>query len=168
MTFKLDVKPLTPQAFAPYGDVIEVSGDPDKIINQGMCGRHHDLASLDFADGHAGISLFDAKARHLPYVVDMMERHPLGSQAFIPLNPITFLVIVADDNNGTPTNPQAYTTSLGQSINLHRNVWHGVLAPLFTPGVFAVIDRIGEGPNLQEHWFPDPYVIEAYKGEFSQ
>ncbi|GGH34086.1 ureidoglycolate lyase [Cribrihabitans marinus] len=161
MSRVLTPRPLTAEAFAPFGDVIEVSGAPDKLINQGMCGRHHDRARLDFADGRAGISLFDAKARHLPHVVDMVERHPEGSQAFIPVNGVPMLVIVAEDEGGTPVNLKAFTSQAGQSINLLRNVWHGVLAPLGAPGRFVVVDRIGDGPNLQEHWFDDPWIVEA-------
>ncbi len=161
MTKALKTMALTADAFAPYGDVIEFSGTPDKIINQGLCGRYHDLATLDFTDGRAGISLFDARARDLPHVVDMVERHPMGSQAFIPLSPLRFLVIVADDTGGTPTNLRAFITTPGQSINLHRNIWHGVLCPLGTPGKFAVIDRIGDGSNLEEHWFDAPYVVNS-------
>ncbi|WP_415184484.1 ureidoglycolate lyase [Phaeovulum sp.] len=161
MSNPLSVAPLTAAAFAPYGEVIEVSGTPDKIINQGMCGRHHDLAQLDFASGHAGISLFDAKARQLPYLVDMVERHPYGSQAFIPITGTRFLVIVADDADGKPANLKAFLTGPGQSINLHRGVWHGVLAPLNAPGQYVVIDRIGTGNNLEEHWFKNPFLIET-------
>ena len=161
MTKTLETKPLTARAFAPYGDVIEVSGEPTKMINQGMCGRYHDLAKLDFSDGRAGISMFDAKARHLPHVVDMVERHPDGSQAFMPISQVRFLVVVADDDNGTPVNLKAFVTSPGQSINLHRGVWHGVLAPIEAPGQFAVVDRIGNGPNLEEYWFEDPYVVDS-------
>ena len=157
----LTVAPLTAATLAPYGDVIEAREEPTKMINQGMCGRHHDLARLDFSDGRAGISLFDAKARHLPHVVDMVERHPDGSQAFLPLSPVRFLVVVADDKAGTPVNPRAFVTRPGQGINLHRGIWHGVLAPVEAPGQFAVIDRIGDGPNLEEHWFDEPYIVEA-------
>lgn len=157
----LTVAPLTPEAFAPYGDVLDVRGEPTKLINQGMCGRYHDLAKLDFADGRAGISLFDAKARHLPHVVDMVERHPEGSQAFMPLSQVRFLVVVADDDGGIPVNLRAFVTAPGQSINLHRGVWHGVLAPMGAPGQFAVVDRIGEGANLEEHWFDTAYVVET-------
>ncbi|MFD1157525.1 ureidoglycolate lyase [Roseovarius aestuarii] len=157
----LTVAPLTAEAFTPYGDVIEARGAPTKMINQGMCGRHHDLAQLDFADGRAGISLFDAKARHLPHMVDMVERHPEGSQAFMPVSQTRFLVVVADDDNGTPVNPTAFVTAPGQSINLHRGVWHGVLAPINAPGQFAVVDRIGDGPNLEEHWFDEPYIVKT-------
>ncbi|MDE9452012.1 ureidoglycolate lyase [Aliiroseovarius sp. Z3] len=153
--------PLTATAFAPFGEVIEVSGDPDKIINQGMCGRHHDLAQLDFADGRAGISLFDAKARTFPHTVDMVERHPDGSQAFVPVSGTPMLVVVAEDQNGTPVNLRAFVSKPGQSINLHRGIWHGVLAPIEKPGQFIVIDRIGDGPNLQEHWFDDPYIVQS-------
>ncbi len=154
-------EPLTADSFAPYGDVIEVSGAPDKIINQGFCGRHDDLAQLDFSDGRAGISLFDAKARNFPYVVDMVERHPEGSQAFIPLNAVPFLVIVASDDAGIPVGLRAFVTTPGQSINLHRGVWHGVLAPINAPGQYAVIDRIGAGDNLQEFWFDKQYVVDS-------
>jgi ureidoglycolate lyase len=161
MPAALKTSPLSAEAFAPYGDVIELSGPPDKLINQGMCGRHHDLAKLDFADGRAGISLFNAQARQLPHLVDMVERHPDGSQAFVPLDAVPMLVIVAADAGGKPVNPKAFVTKPGQSINLHRGIWHGVLAPIGKPGRFIVIDRIGDGPNLQEHWFEDGYIVET-------
>jgi ureidoglycolate lyase len=157
----LPLAPLTAAAFAPYGEAIEVRGEPTKMINQGMCGRHDDLAKLDFSDGRAGISLFDAEARHLPHVVGMVERHPEGSQAFIPINQVRLLVVVADDAEGTPINLKAFLTAPGQSINLHRGVWHGVLVPFEAKGLFAVVDRIGEGPNLEEYWFETPYVVNS-------
>lgn len=150
---------LTVDAFAPFGDVIALRDQPDKIINQGMCGRHHDLARLDFSDGHAGISLFNAQARTLPCDVEMVERHPLGSQAFIPISATPFLVIVAQDKAGQPVHPRAFVTAPGQSINLHRGVWHGVLCPLDAQGIYAVIDRIGAGDNLEEHWFETPLRV---------
>lgn len=159
----LTPRPLTTEAFAPFGEVIELKDSPDKIINQGLCGRHHDLAKLDFTDGRAGISLFDAEARHLPCDVDLVERHPLGSQAFIPITGTPFLVIVAEDADGTPVRPQAFVTQSRQSVNLHRGVWHGVLCPLGERGLYAVVDRIGPGDNLEEHWFDTPLRVEAMK-----
>lgn len=156
----LTAVPLTAEGFAPYGDVIEVAGAPDKMINQGMCGRHHDRAALDFGEGgRAGISLFDAKARHLPHKVDMVERHPDGSQAFVPVSGVPMLVVVADDDGGVPVELKAFISQPGQSINLHRGTWHGVLAPLGAPGQYIVVDRIGQTPNLEEHWFQDPYTV---------
>lgn len=155
------IEPLTAKDFAPFGDVLDVSGTADKIINQGMCERFHDRALLDFADGRAGISLFSAQARNFPIELDMMERHPEGSQAFVPMSFDPFVVVVAPEDNGAPGQPRAFITAKGQGVNYHRNTWHGVLTPLHAPGLFAVIDRIGEGANLQEHWFDMPYGIET-------
>lgn len=152
-------EPLDPAAFAPFGDVIDTTGTPDKIINQGLCGRFHDRAALDFTDGRAGVSLFRSEPRALPYQLEMMERHPLGSQCFIPMTADPFLVIVAADIDGRPDRPRGFLTSAGQAVNFHRNVWHGVLTPLHAPGLFAVIDRIGAGDNLEEHWFSEPFRI---------
>ncbi|MEO1109231.1 MAG: ureidoglycolate lyase [Pseudomonadota bacterium] len=161
MSRQIVATPLTATAFAPFGDVIELSGDPDKIINLGQCGRYHDRALLEFTDGRAGISLFNANPRALPYVLDMVERHPEGSQAFIPMTHQPFLVIVAPDRDGVPGDPQAFLTDPGQALNYHRGTWHGVLTPLHDPGLFAVVDRIGEGTNLEEHWFDTPYEVIA-------
>ncbi len=89
----------------------------------------------------------------------MMERHPLGSQAFLPMSLQPFLVIVAPDAGGRPGAPVAFLTGPGQGVNYHRGTWHGVLTPLHAPGLFAVVDRIGEGSNLEEYWFEEPYEI---------
>lgn len=153
-------EPLTAEAFRPFGDVLCLGPAPDKVINQGLCGRHHDLATLDFGPGgRAGISLFDAEPRALPYRLEMVERHPEGSQAFLPMTQSPFLVIVAPDEAGRPGAPRAFLTDPGQGVNYARGTWHGVLTPLAAPGLFAVVDRIGDTANLQEHWFADPYLI---------
>lgn len=156
---KIIIEPMTADAFAPFGDLLEAKGMPDKIINQGLCGRFHDRARMDFSDGRAGISIFHAEKRDLPLKLDLVERHPDGSQAFVPMSHQPFLVVVAEDQNGTPQNIRAFLTEAGQVINIHRGVWHGVLTPLYDPGLFAVIDRIGEGPNLEEYWLPDEVII---------
>lgn len=161
MTRTLTLSELTPEAFAPYGDLIQLRDSPDAVINAGMCARHHDLARLDFADGRAGISVFDAKARVFPHLVDLVERHPLGSQAFLPMTANRFLVVVADDENGEPVDPKAFVTAPGQGVNYMRGVWHGVLTPLDGAGRFVVVDRVGEGVNLEEHRFEEPYLVEA-------
>ena len=156
---QITIQPITHKAFAPFGDILDCTGNPDKIINQGKCGRFHDRATLDFHEGRAGISLFKAELRNLPLTLDMMERHPDGSQCFVPMSHDGFLVIVAPDANGKPGAPQAFRTEPGQAINFHRNTWHGVLTPIAGSGLFAVIDRIGAGANLQEHWFDTPYTV---------
>ncbi|ASM74573.1 MULTISPECIES: ureidoglycolate lyase [Roseobacteraceae] len=159
MSNTLTLEPLTTAAFAPFGDILDASGTPDKMINQGLCGRHHDRATLDFSDGRAGISLFKAEPRQFPITLDMVERHPDGSQAFIPMCLHPFVVVVAPDADEKPGIPRAFLTSAGQAINFHTGTWHGVLTPIHAPGLFAVVDRIGEGPNLEEHWFEAPYSI---------
>ncbi|MEP1962466.1 ureidoglycolate lyase [Tateyamaria sp.] len=159
--FDIRCQPLTAQAFAPFGDVLECAGEPDKLINAGLCGRFHDRAQMDFGDGRAGISLFQAQPRSLPYTLDLMERHPDGSQAFIPMSQHSFLVTVALDEGGTPGTPLAFLTTPGQAINLHRGIWHGVLTPLHTPGLFAVVDRIGGGANLEEFSLATPFLVTS-------
>ena len=151
-------EPLTAAAFAPFGEVLEASGD-FRLINQGLCKRHHDRATLDFGpDGRAGISIFHAEPRALPYAFDLIERHPDGSQAFLPMTAHPFLVIVAKDPQSTP---RAFLTNGAQGINLNRGTWHGVLTPLHAPGLFAVVDRIGLTPNLEEHRFNEPWTVLA-------
>ncbi|WP_126978308.1 ureidoglycolate lyase [Frigidibacter oleivorans] len=154
-------EPLTERAFGPFGDVLQAEGTPDRMINAGLCGRYHDRARLDFGDGRAGLSIFDAVPRQLPYGFDLVERHPEGSQAFLPMSLQPFLVIVAPDAGGVPGRPRAFVTGPGQGINLHRGTWHGVLTPLHAPGLFAVVDRIGPGDNLQEHRYEAPWTVVA-------
>ena len=105
------------------------------MINQGMCERHHDLAKVECEKGgKPGISLFNAEPRELPYKLEMMERHPKGSQAFIPMHAQPFLVIVAIDDEGIPARPNAFITEPHIGINFHRNICiytHSV--PTLTP-----------------------------------
>ena len=151
----LSPEPLTASAFAPFGDVLDTTGEA-RLINAGLCQRFHDRARLDFIDGRAGLSIFQAAPRALPYAFDLIERHPEGSQAFLPMTAHPFLVIVATDPVATP---RAFLTNGAQGINLHRGTWHGVLTPLHAPGLFAVVDRIGPGTNLQEHRYATPWTV---------
>lgn len=162
-TTQMNIKtePLTKNTFAAFGDVLDTAGPYDKLINQGQCQRFHDRAKLDFADGRAGLSIFRAQCRALPYTLTLLERHPDGSQSFIPMSQDPFLVITALDTGGKPGQPRAFITAPGQGINLHRGTWHGVLTPLSGPGLFAVIDRIGSGANLEEYTLPIPVLVSA-------
>lgn len=153
--------PLTADAFRPFGDVIEPAGDADMMINDGRCERFHDLARLTFGGGDAGISLFRTDAISVPYKMDLMERHPLGSQAFIPMSPAPFLVVVAPDDGGRPGQPHAFMTAPGQGVNYLRNVWHAPLLALTPDAVFCVVDRIGGGGNLEEFRLATPVLITA-------
>ncbi len=154
-------QPLTAAAFAPFGDVLDATGAPDKLINAGLCGRFHDRATLDFGPGgRAGVSIFSAQPRSLPYRCDLIERHPDGSQAFVPMHQNPWLVIVAENGSG-PGRLHAFLAGPGTAVNLHRGTWHGVLTPLHAPGLFAVIDRIGSTPNLEEYHLKTPAMITA-------
>lgn len=161
MTATLKCRPLTAEAFAPFGDVVSSNGAPSFMINGGKCERYHDLAGLDFVGegGRANISIAISEARNLPYRLDLLERHPLGSQAFIPMSERPFLVVVAPDDGGVPGEPVAFLSDGTQGINYGRNVWHGVLTPLDFPQQFVVVDRTGPGDNLEEHHLDEPYLV---------
>ncbi|MEP3198303.1 MAG: ureidoglycolate lyase [Lentilitoribacter sp.] len=155
-------KALTSEGFAPFGEVIDFYREADFAINDGKCDRFHGLAITDvIGEGaNTGISLGYGRPYDVPLTLKMVERHPLGSQAFIPLEEKPFLVIVAEDDNGLPKQPVAFLSVNGQGVNYHRNIWHGVLTPLDTPSKFLIVDRIGEGNNLEEHFFKEPYLIK--------
>ena len=151
-------QPLTAEAFAAFGDVIEATGE-SYPINAGMCDRFHDRARMEFEGGRAGVSLGWGRPYPLPLAFRLVERHPLGSQAFLPMSEEPFLVVVAPDEGGRPGRPRASITRPGQGVNYLRNVWHGVLTPLGRPGLFAIVDRIGEGVNLEEHLYDADWEV---------
>ena len=160
MTETIYTQKISTENFAIFGDVIDSEGISPTIINRGECKRYNDLARLQFSGARLGISIFDANVRSFPYKLDMMERHPLGSQSFIPMTHSPFLVTVAKNLNDTPVEPKAFVTAPGQGINLLAGTWHGVLTPLKEPGRFAVVDRIGSDENLEEFYFEKPFIVE--------
>ena len=153
---RIRARPLEAEAFEPFGILIAAGRGEARGINAGLCTRWHDQARPDIADGAASISVFEAEPRALPHEFDLIERHPEGSQAFLPLTGHPFLVIVSD---GPDAAPLAFLTRPHQGVQFHRGTWHGVLTPLHAPGLFAVVDRAGPGPNLEEHRFDRPWTI---------
>ncbi len=147
---ELCVAQLTREAFAPFGDLIVAESAAARYaINEGSSIRYHDLARIDTGSegGRPLLSLFRAQPHTLPFAVRMLERHPLGSQAFIPLDPASrYLVVVA----GTDLIPQAFLALRSQGINLRRGVWHHPLLALDQVSDFLVIDRGGPGENCEE------------------
>ncbi len=158
---KIVVQPLNAQAFKKYGDVIEKEGATRFDINNGLCMRYHDLANVEISGPQARsmISILTGEPYTLPLYLPMVERHPLGSQAFVPITDNPFLVVVCDDHDGVPGVPKAFITSRRQGVNIGQNVWHGVLTPLIGVSDFVVIDRGGEGNNLEEYFFETPYSV---------
>ncbi len=161
MTRIVTAKPLTRETFASFGDVIDFDGPNTYPINAGRCMRHHDLAKVEATGPSARviINLFRATPYDFPLRLSMVERHPFGSQAFVPLSPAPFVAIVCADTADGPGEPHAFLTSPGQGVNYHRNTWHGVLTPFGAPQDFVVVDRGGDGSNLEEFHFSHPYEI---------
>lgn len=161
MSRTVAIQPLTVEAFAPFGQVLTLEGAHHFPINKGMTERYHDLATVEIAgdNGRPLISIFRGQPYALPLLLSLVERHPLGSQAFMPLHQRPFLVTVCPDEGGRPGTPRAFLTQPGVGINIARNVWHGVLTALDEQGDFLVVDRGGDGNNLEEFVFDTPFTI---------
>lgn len=151
---KLQVEHLTQDAFAPFGEVISIDTARDSYpINLGTTTRFHDISRVDVSDegGAPIISIFRGTPRPKPIEIKMMERHPLGSQAFMPLSAQKFLIVVA---SGTDTpNPEdlrAFLSDGTQGVTYAKNVWHHPLLVLEEDSDFLIVDRSGPGNNLNE------------------
>ena len=158
MTAVLAAQPLTRAAFAPFGDAIEADGAQHFEINNGSTTRFHDLARVDVAaeGGHTLVNIFRARPLPMPLTVAMMEKHPLGSQAFIPLEAAPFLVVVAPPGESVaPEDLRAFLTQGRQGVNYARGVWHHPVIALGQETDFLVIDRGGPGDNLAEFFFAE-------------
>lgn len=160
---KLDVRPLTKAAFAPFGDVIETAGADMRLINGGTTQRFHDLANVETTGDKARVlvNIFRGQGFAPPIDIGMLERHPFGSQAFVPMQDRPYLVVAGEDEGGRPGSPVAFLAWGDQGVNYHRNVWHHPLIALEESSDFLVVDRGGEGNNLEEYFFEDAvYRIE--------
>lgn len=157
---QIKARPLTAEGFAPFGEVLAPREAPSRLINEGRCERHHALATVERGGGEAIISIFRSEGVSLPHDCTLLERHPLGSQAFMPLGDQPWLSVVAPDEGGRPGAPLAFLVPAGVGVNLRAGTWHGVLTPLGGPADFLVVDREGEGVNLEEVRIP-PVTISA-------
>jgi ureidoglycolate lyase len=158
----LAVEPLTAAAFAPFGDVIEApAGAPHRVINDGFAQRFHDLAHIDTAadGGRVLVNIFRARPRTLPLHLRFVERHALGSQAFVALAPMRFLVVVAPP--GPPPQAgalRAFVAAPGQGVNYARGTWHHPLIALDAGGDFLVVDRGADAVDCDVHALTAPEV----------
>ena len=163
----LPIEPLSKDAFAPFGTVIECDGATEIAINQGTTTRFDALAAVDVADfdGHPIISLFRGSRRPDPIMLELMERHPRGSQAFYPLSNAEWLVVVAP-GNADDTAPdfaamRCFLARGDQGVSYHKGTWHHPLLVLAPEQDFLVIDRAkpvaeAAGLNLDEIWSDGP------------
>jgi ureidoglycolate lyase len=161
---ELKAMPLTRQAFAPFGDVIELSEHNEIIpINYGLTDRHHDLATVDVASGGGKpiISLFHSRSVAVPFTVEIMERHPLGSQAFFGLGGHPYLVVVGAAGEFDPMALCAFIARGNQGVNYHRGTWHHYCLSLEQDNDFLVVDRGGAGDNCDEVKVPDDLTISV-------
>ena len=145
----LVARPLTAAAFAPFGDVIMAAG-ASLTINNGATERFHALATIDSGDGgQAVVSLFRSRPIQLPFQIRVMERHPLASQTFVPLDNRPYIVVVAPPGDFAPSLLRAFCASGRQGVNFRRGVWHHYNLALEETSTFLVIDRDGPGRNLE-------------------
>ena len=167
-TIPISPIPLTQKEFLKFGDVLEVKNQGYFLINDGMCKRYDRLSEVtnDEGIGKSSISIFRGQPYNFPIVVKLLERHPLGSQAFMPLHSNPFLVIVAEDMNGKPKIPKVFLTNGKQGINIRKNAWHGVLTPILAECDFLVVDRVGPGSNLEEFILTKAVVIKSVQKTF--
>lgn len=161
---ELRAVPITPERFAPYGDVIGPLPERRAAMNSARFERFDDLASINIDEtsgGHAAISIARSRtATALPYRFDVVERHPLGSQAFIPLSGFRFVVVVAPPGESVGVSDlRAFVTNGHQGVNYHRGVWHMPLIALETGNEFLIVDRAGGGTNCEEHVLGEPVTL---------
>ncbi|MDH3693337.1 MAG: ureidoglycolate lyase [Gammaproteobacteria bacterium] len=160
----LKLQPLTREAFSPFGDIIETEGARHFSINAGTIERFHDLAQVDIgteSDGRPLISIAQCnQATELPFPIKFVERHSLGTQAFIPFLDIPLPVVVAPPGEMVdPQNLRAFVTNGKQGINYHRGVWHLPLIALQQDQQFLIVDRAGPGQNCDEFYFTDDEIV---------
>jgi len=167
----LTAKPLTKEAFSPYGDVIEVTDQAEKmVINYGLTQRFNALAKVDANDdqGRGIISIFRSTPKNNNKIsdcvnqltIDCMERHPLSSQAFYPLSSAPYLVVVAPKGYFDTSKIKAFIAGENQGVNYHKGTWHHYCLALKKVADFLVIDRQGEGKNCDEIDLSSPITIE--------
>ena len=149
---ELKAQKLTLEAFAPFGDVIDARVSESFAINGGRTQRHHDLARVEILDAPSRplISVFVSQPVTLPLELELLERHPLGSQAFMPLHEERFVVVVAPPGDDIdPDEIRAFVTDGRQGVNYRAGTWHAIHSVLEREGEFFVVDRAG-ADNLDE------------------
>ena len=146
-------KAINKENFKKFGDMITTDDIKPLEINDGYAKRYDGIANLDAKkdNGESIISIFSALKRSFPMKVDMMEKHPLGSQAFIPMKETTFLAFVAPVGNKPDLNKvEAFIIPKGVGVNYNAGIWHFPLISTEDMN-FLVVDRKGEGDNLVLH-----------------
>jgi ureidoglycolate lyase len=144
--------PLTSADFKPFGDVIEADNSQTRSINEGNTKRYHNLAELDLSaeGGKPGLNIFRSRPLPQPLILELMERHPLSSQAFYPLGDSPYLVVVAPPGELDPFAVVAFVAQSDQGVNYHKGTWHHYSLALGGVSDFLVVDRISDDQNCDE------------------
>ena len=142
--------PITKENFSKFGNMITTEDIKPLEINNGYAKRFDNIAKIDTSskNGETTISIFSALKRSFPMKIDMMEKHPLGSQAFIPMKETTFLTLVAPEGEKPDIEKiESFIVPKGIGVNYKANVWHFPLISTEDMN-FLVVDRKGSGDNL--------------------
>lgn len=164
MTLTLKPVPLTRERFEPYGDVIESSRSQSDAMNEARFERFDDLCHVDLVkDSKVAVSIARCRTpTSLPLRLDMVERHPLGSQAFIPLSRCKMVVVVAPPGESVDAGDlRAFVSNGRQGINYKRGTWHMPLIAFEAGQEYLIIDRGGKEPNCDIHTLDDAIMLEA-------
>ena len=164
-TFRLNLKPLSSEAFAPFGDVIQKQGHYPEEINYGQTRKYARLAGIDTTDegGEAAVHIYRSRPVSLPFRIEVMENHPLGSQTFMPLHKHPFIVVVAPAADRLEFKSiQGFFTNGEQGVNIHKGVWHHYQLSLDEISDYLVIDRSGPGNNRVEQHLEKALFIEEF------
>ena len=147
----LVAEPLTREAFALFGDVIDTDGAESFPINQGRTERFHALSRVELsgATDRGILSIFRGQPL-TPLEIALMERHPLGSQSFIPMNNVDFLAVVAPPGDFDEAAVRVFLVKGHQGVTYHAGTWHAPLLPLTADADYLVVDRQGLGQNCDE------------------
>lgn len=155
------VEPLTPAAFAPFGDVLCCADNSSESINQGFTQKFADLATLDVSQsgGRPAVHIFRSTPPELPFTIGQLERHPLGSQAFMPLGDQPYLVVVAPPGELDESAIRIFLASPNQGVHYRPGTWHHFSLALNAVSDFLVMDRLGPGANCDERALSQSLII---------
>jgi len=160
-TWIIRAEPLTREEFLPFGDVLQTEGIGPELINSGNTQKFGKLAEVNIADSQpAQLSIYRSRAIELPFRIQVMESHPLGSQAFYPLHQRPFPVVVAaTEGVPGPADIRVFLSNGRQGVNLHPGVWHHYQLTLEQDSEYIVVDRAGSGDNCREHRLQEEVLL---------
>lgn len=144
----IQAAPLTPAAFAPFGDVLATPDLPGRTyFDEALCNAR--------PGARPSLSLSRlAPLPMLPMLARSLERHEHSSQTFVPLDVSRWLVIVAPPLPGggpDASRVQAFVAGPGQGITYRADTWHHGLTVLDREARFAIFMWRDGSADDEEH-----------------